>query len=73
MQKDIAQKVSKYGVFLVGIFPYFDTFHAVFQQYLGVYVNFENGFACYKNFENDHPEKATKISEICNKNICGGV
>ena len=28
------------------------------------YVNFENGFACWGNFENHHPEKLIETSEI---------
>ena len=26
-----------------------------------------------ENFENHHPDKLIKISEICNESICGGV
>ena len=43
-----------------------------FRQYLWLYAN-ENSFKCWENFENDHPEKFTKISEIYKENIYGGV
>ena len=36
-----------------------------FRQYFWLHVNFENGFACWENFENQHSEKVTKVSEIC--------
>ena len=31
------------------------------------------GFKWWKNFQNHHPEKLIKISEISKKSICGGV
>ena len=33
-------------------------------QYLRLYVNFENGFACWENFENHHPEKVTNLGKV---------
>ena len=30
-------------------------------------------FTCWENFENHHPEKFTKISDICKEVICGGI
>ena len=30
-------------------------------------------FTCWENFENHHPEKLTKISDICKEVICGGI
>ena len=44
-----------------------------FRQYLWLYVNIENGFACRENFENHHSEEVAKISEICKENICDRV
>ena len=38
-----------------------------FPQYLWPYVNFENGFACWENFENHHPEKLRKSQKFAKK------
>ena len=38
-----------------------------------LYVNFENGFVYWENFEDRHPEKVKKISETCKENVCGRV
>ena len=35
------------------------------RQYWWLYVNLENGFAWWENFENHHQEKLIQISEIC--------
>ena len=43
------------------------------RQYLLLYVNFKNSLTYRENFGNHHPEKRTKISEICNESICGRI
>ena len=46
------------------------------RKYWWLDANLENGFGCWDNFGNHHPVKLvriSRISEICNENICGGV